>query len=133
MFKGAIAEISKKVFITGHQQASKYDDAHKILLSYINRNFNHRVHLALEHKDAAAGLALLLKSKAPKKSVVVQEEDLTDRLKTTSVTNDKDSEDFYEYLSGLKNTLITNVNITKISRNVLTSSSGSAAQKSKSC
>ena len=99
-YKGAIVELSNKIFITGHQQAIKYDDAHKVLLLYINSNFNHRVHLAFERKDAAAGLALLSKSKAPKKPVVVQEEDPTDRSKTILVTKqeiDKDSEDFYEY------------------------------------
>ena len=99
-FKGAIPELSNKVLITGHQQASKYEEAYKALLLYINHHFNHRVHLAMERKDASAGLALLSKPVAPKKTVVVEIEDPNDpknTITTTKIEIDKDSEDFFEY------------------------------------
>ena len=66
-FKGTISEIATKIFVTGHQQASKYDEAYKGLLPYTNEQFDHMVHLALEHKDAAAGMALLTSPLRPRR------------------------------------------------------------------
>ena len=104
-FKGAISKISTKVFVSGPQQASKYDIAYKALLTYFGSHFDHRVHQAFKQKDKAVGLALLKKPTASKTKVKVEEEDPNDATKKIMVEKeivDKDSEDFYEYTHELK-------------------------------
>jgi len=105
LFKGAISELSGKVFVSEAHQATKYDDAYKSLLSYLGTHFDHRVHQTFEQKDEAVGLALLTKPVALKKTVRTTSPDPRDVTKTIIISNvevDKDSEEFYEYQHELK-------------------------------
>ena len=64
--KGAIPELSGKVFITGPSQATKYDETYKALLHYFNNKYDHRICRAIEAKDTTVGLALLTRPTPPK-------------------------------------------------------------------
>ena len=104
-FKGVIVKLSTHVFVTGPNQASKYDDAYKHILFYLGNKFNHRVHRAFECKDYAVGLSLLCKPTAPTTQKVVQEATPGDNSMFVGVERtiiDKDSEEYLEYQVELK-------------------------------
>ena len=104
-FKGAIPELSSKVFVTGPSQATRYDDAYRALIHYFGNKFNHRVYRAFERKDISVGLSLLTKPRPPMVKKVIQEPTAGPDSKLQGVEKeviDKDSEDFLEYQLELK-------------------------------
>ena len=104
-FKGAIPELSGKVFVTGPSQATRYDEAYKALLHYFNTKYDHRVHRAFESKDSTIGLALITRPTPPKKKVTVQvptESDPTIMKDVIKEVIDKDADSFFEYQEELK-------------------------------
>lgn len=56
-FKWAISELTGYVFVTGPNQANKYDDVYEYLLHYLGNKFVHRVYRAFECKDHMVGLS----------------------------------------------------------------------------
>ena len=104
-FKGAIAELNSHVFVTGPNQANKYDDAYKHRLHYFGNKFNHRVYQAFECKDETVGLDLHNKPSAPMTTKIVQEATPGADSKMIGVKRlliDKESEDYLEYQVELK-------------------------------
>ena len=104
-FKGANSDLSKKVFIIGATQASKYDEAYKALITYFVTKFDHRISRAFEMKDANAGRTMLMKPSAPMKDKVIQVASYGDDSKLTGEVQsvvDKDGEKFITYQIQLK-------------------------------
>jgi len=104
-FKGNVAELSGKVFISKPHQASKYDDTYKFLLSYFGTTYDQCVHQAFEQKDSTVGLVLLTKPITPKNSVTtvtIDHDDLNKTITNVELKVDKNSEDFFEYQIELK-------------------------------
>ena len=104
-FKGAIPELSGKVFVTGPSQATKYDETYKALLHYFNSKYDHRVYRAFEAKDTTVGLGLLTRPTPPKIKKIVQEPTPGDSSVMRGVEReviDRDSDDFFEYQEELK-------------------------------
>ena len=64
IFKGGNPDLFNKVFVIGGMKASEYDDAYKLLITYLVTKFNHRISGAFELKDANAGRIMLIKPNA---------------------------------------------------------------------
>ena len=104
-FKGAVPELSGKVFVTGPSQAARYDDTYKALLHYFGNKFDHRVYLAFEKKDKDIGLSLLTKPSVPMIKKIVQEATAGDSSVLKGVEKEiinKESEEFIIYQMELK-------------------------------
>ena len=104
-FKGAISELTSRVFVIGPNQVNKHDDTYKYVLHYFGNKFNHRVYRESEFKDRMVGLALPTKPTASTIKKVVQEVTPGDNSKFVGIKRiviDKDSEDYLEYQVELK-------------------------------
>ena len=104
-FKGAVPELSGKVFVTGPSQAARYDDTYKALLHYFGNKFDHRVYLAFKRKDKDIGLSLLTKPSVPMIKKIVQEATAGDSSVLKGVEKEiinKESEEFIIYQMELK-------------------------------
>ena len=104
-FKGANLELVNKVFVIGPAQASKYDEAYKVLITYFGSTFDHRVSRAFEQKDSDVGRIMLILPSVLMIDKVVQiategnNSKLVERVKSVI---DKNGESFIIYQIQLK-------------------------------
>ena len=92
-FKGSKPALKGKIFSIGSDQASKCDDIFKSILGYVAKNYDHRVHAILQHKEKLVGKKLLNKPSASTKM---------DDAEEAKTVLDKDGEDWMMYQIKLK-------------------------------
>jgi len=92
-FKGVIDKLSGKVFTVGLDQAARYDDTLKALIGYLSTTHDHRVKSCIQHKEKSAGVKILVRPTAPKK---------TDPADASKEILDKDGEEWVVYQLELK-------------------------------
>ena len=100
-FQGANTDLKGKVFIKVTIQATKYDEAYKVIILYIGNKYNNKVYKVFKTKDTFKGMNLI------KKPVTLK---ITNIFKVPSIGEngvlrvlDRDSKDFVEYQITLKN------------------------------